>query len=99
MRVIVSILGRTNGMGKPEFYAAPCWSSTNHSSNQEEPQQTMLIFGQEMSLQEGMKRMQRDGWSLIRIQPNPRNASSLPVRRSFPVAESFYLFRKEDDRI
>jgi hypothetical protein len=80
-------------MGEPIFYVAACWShgSKKGATDQTEQQPTILLPQGEMSLAEGLKRMESNGWELIHIQVNhPDERWHYP-----PHPDHFYLFKKK----
>jgi hypothetical protein len=79
-------------MGMPELYTATCWSttSTNSTTNLEKQNFRILLFGEELDLDNGVKQMERDGWELIGVQQTNTKQHSPPGA----TPERIYLFRK-----
>lgn len=72
------------------YYAAPCWSEVPGSADRERDQFTILLFGSEYPLEDGLVKMRRECWTLVHVQRN--DAGHHKLFNNFCSPDSFYIF-------
>ena len=83
-------------MKTSNFCAVPCWSTTHapNTTSEGEVNPTMALWGEEIDLDEGLKRMQREGWQLITIQAHQTTNGILLQH----APNCYYLFKKNNEQ-